>query len=285
MSKQKCVGYVLMILGLGLPLFFLTLMSLNQFQEQVAYQKFQTENRSWKNSQKEWVNRHNQEQALADRATTDPFVDAQNQLKQSPFDDNIIGYIIIPKLRMAQPIRVGASERHLEKGVAQVTGTSLPIGGLGTRSVIAGHRSWYDNERFLRIAELSLGDQIVIDLGVYQLEYRVKSVEIIDAKDWRQLTAKKSQDLITLLTCNPLYPPFNERLLVNAERVLPSLSDLPTKTRNKMDQSQLESPLASHKTSLVKLPLVLPFGIWVCLGWLIESYFIYRLFRQCKGDS
>ncbi|TYL21381.1 sortase, partial [Streptococcus pyogenes] len=139
MSKQKCVGYVLMILGLGLPLFFLTLMSLNQFQEQVAYQKFQTENRSWKNSQKEWVNRHNQEQALADRATTDPFVDAQNQLKQSPFDDNIIGYIIIPKLRMAQPIRVGASERHLEKGVAQVTGTSLPIGGLGTRSVIAGH--------------------------------------------------------------------------------------------------------------------------------------------------
>ncbi|WP_262366089.1 sortase, partial [Streptococcus pyogenes] len=138
-SKQKCVGYVLMILGLGLPLFFLTLMSLNQFQEQVAYQKFQTENRSWKNSQKEWVNRHNQEQALADRATTDPFVDAQNQLKQSPFDDNIIGYIIIPKLRMAQPIRVGASERHLEKGVAQVTGTSLPIGGLGTRSVIAGH--------------------------------------------------------------------------------------------------------------------------------------------------
>ncbi|MBM2882503.1 hypothetical protein JRC50_06380 [Streptococcus pyogenes] len=115
MSKQKCVGYVLMILGLGLPLFFLTLMSLNQFQEQVAYQKFQTENRSWKNSQKEWVNRHNQEQALADRATTDPFVDAQNQLKQSPFDDNIIGYIIIPKLRMAQPIRVGASERHLEK--------------------------------------------------------------------------------------------------------------------------------------------------------------------------
>ncbi len=33
----------------------------------------------------------------------------------------------------------------------------------------------------------------MIDLGVYQLEYRVKSVEIIDAKDWRQLTAKKAK--------------------------------------------------------------------------------------------
>lgn len=260
-------------------------MFLNQCQEKFAYQNFRLESKPWVQSQKEWVNRYNQEQTLADKATTDPFVDAKSQLQQSPFDDNIIGYLNIPKLHMIQPIRLGASERNLEKGVAQVTGTNLPIGGLGTRSVIAGHRSWYDNERFFRIAELSPNDQIVIDLGTHQLEYRVKNIEIIDAKDWRQLMAKKNQDLLTLLTCNPLYPPFNERLLVNAERISAGSSGLSTKRQNSVNQSQLASPLTAYKTSLANLLLASPFGIWCCLGWLLESYLIYRLFRQCNSKK
>lgn len=286
MNRRTCFGYFLMMLGLGLPLIFLTMMLISQLQETSSYHQFQVTQRTWSDLQAKWIKHHNQHQELTDQATTDPFVESRSQQEQSPFDDDIIGYVIISKLNMVQPIRIGASEDHLEKGVAQVTGTSLPVGGLGTRSVIAGHRSWYNDPRFLRIAELEAGDEILIDLGIRQLEYRVQSVEIINAMDWQQLKARKGQDLLTLLTCNPLYPPFNERLLVNAGRVFSSkektigfstaLQAGQKRKKDKPHRSILNTVLAFTKKLIAGVPLL----CWVIAGWVIEVYLGFCLFRK-----
>lgn len=286
MNRRTCFGYFLMMLGLGLPLIFLTMMLISQLQETSSYHQFQVTQRTWSDLQAKWIKHHNQHQELTDQATTDPFVESRSQQEQSPFDDDIIGYIIISKLNMVQPIRIGASEDHLEKGVAQVTGTSLPVGGLGTRSVIAGHRSWYNDPRFLRIAELEAGDEILIDLGIRQLEYRVQSVEIINATNWQQLKARKGQDLLTLLTCNPLYPPFNERLLVNAGRVFSSkektigfstaLQAGQKTKKDKPHRSILNTVLAFTKKLIAGVPLL----CWVIAGWVIEVYLGFCLFRK-----
>lgn len=286
MNRRTCFGYFLMMLGLGLPLIFLTMMLISQLQETSSYHQFQVTQRTWSDLQAKWIKHHNQHQELTDQATTDPFVESRSQQEQSPFDDDIIGYVIISKLNMVQPIRIGASEDHLEKGVAQVTGTSLPVGGLGTRSVIAGHRSWYNDPRFLRIAELEAGDEILIDLGIRQLEYRVQSVEIINATNWQQLKARKGQDLLTLLTCNPLYPPFNERLLVNAGRVFSSkektigfstaLQAGQKTKKDKPHRSILNTVLAFTKKLIAGVPLL----CWVIAGWVIEVYLGFCLFRK-----
>lgn len=286
MNRRTCFGYFLMMLGLGLPLIFLTMMLISQLQETSSYHQFQVTQRAWSDLQARWIKHHNQHQKLTDQATTDPFVDSETQQEQSPFEDDIIGYVIISKLNMVQPIRIGASEDHLEKGVAQVTGTSLPVGGLGTRSVIAGHRSWYNDPRFLRIAELEAGDEILIDLGIRQLEYRVQSVEIINATNWQQLKARKGQDLLTLLTCNPLYPPFNERLLVNAGRVFSSkektigfstaLQAGQKRKKDKPHRSILNTVLAFTKKLIAGVPLL----CWVIAGWVIEVYLGFCLFRK-----
>ncbi|HEK9097496.1 TPA: class C sortase [Streptococcus equi subsp. zooepidemicus] len=286
MNRRTCFGYFLMMLGLGLPLIFLMMMLISQLQETSSYHQFQVTQRTWSDLQAKWIKHHNQHQELTDQATTDPFVESRSQQEQSPFDDDIIGYVIISKLNMVQPIRIGASEDHLEKGVAQVTGTSLPVGGLGTRSVIAGHRSWYNDPRFLRIAELEAGDEILIDLGIRQLEYRVQSVEIINATNWQQLKARKGQDLLTLLTCNPLYPPFNERLLVNAGRVFSSkektigfstaLQAGQKTKKDKPHRSILNTVLAFTKKLIAGVPLL----CWVIAGWVIEVYLGFCLFRK-----
>ncbi|HEK9991852.1 TPA: class C sortase [Streptococcus equi subsp. zooepidemicus] len=289
MNRQRYFGYLLMMLGLGLPLIFLTMMLISQLQETSSYHQFQVTQRTWSDLQVKWIKHHNQHQELTDQATTDPFVESRSQQEQSPFDDDIIGYVIISKLNMVQPIRIGASEGHLEKGVAQVTGTSLPVGGLGTRSVIAGHRSWYSDPRFLRIAELEEGDEILIDLGVRQLEYRVQSVEIINAMDWQQLKAKEGQDLLTLLTCNPLYPPFNERLLVNAERVSSSHEETTgfsavlqagqKRRKDRPHRSILDMVLDSTKRLIANVPLL----YWVIAGWSMEVYFGLCLLRKRRS--
>ena len=51
---------------------------------------------------------------------------------------------------MYKPIRLDASYEHLDKGVAHIDGTALPTGGVGNRSVIAGHRGWYKDVMFFK---------------------------------------------------------------------------------------------------------------------------------------
>lgn len=274
MNRRTVFGYLLMVVGLLLPLALLTMMSASQLMEQASYRQFQDAQKDWTKAQKKWVGNYHQERQKTDPATSDPFVESKTQEEQSPFEDGIIGYVTIPKIGSTQPIRIGASESHLERGVAQVTGTDLPVGGKGKRSVIAGHRSWYNDQRFLRIAELAPGDKITIDLGVRRLEYVVQEVVLIDATDWQQLKAKKGQDMLTLLTCNPLYPPFNERLLVNATRVLPQVS---AQKASKLSQP---NQIAPKKERFGLNPVFVLTG----LGWLLLLVVCYAFWSRWKGS-
>lgn len=135
-------------------------------------------------------------------------------------EDDVFAYLIIPKLDMKKPIYLDASYKHLNMGVAQVEGTSLPLGGKSTRSVIAGHRGWWGDLMFYNIDKLEVGDEILIDGRTGLLKYRVSGQEIIDPSDWESILPIKGKDMITLLSCHPKRPPRPKRLLVNAERVV-----------------------------------------------------------------
>lgn len=77
---------------------------------------------------------------------TDPFtadqsydgVDEYESLLRSS-DDGVMGYVEIPVIDVSLPIYHGTSEEVLQKGVGHLQGTSLPVGGESTHTVLTGH--------------------------------------------------------------------------------------------------------------------------------------------------
>jgi sortase A len=77
-----------------------------------------------------------------------------NSLKDMPITftnlaDGKFGYIEIPSMGKTFPLYLGANDENMEKGLAIMGQTSIPIGGKNTNSVIAGHRGW-ETGNFLR---------------------------------------------------------------------------------------------------------------------------------------
>ena len=67
---------------------------------------------------------------------------------------NIIGYVKIDKISVELPIYHGTSEETLNIGVGHLEGSSLPVGGESTHSVMSAHRGLpnTDVEDFIRSA-------------------------------------------------------------------------------------------------------------------------------------
>lgn len=56
-------------------------------------------------------------------------------------ESDAFGVLSIPALELEMPIYLGASSQNMSLGAAQLGQTSIPIGGVNTNSVIAGHRA------------------------------------------------------------------------------------------------------------------------------------------------
>ena len=74
----------------------------------------------------------------------DPFSYEQSAIDLSEYgiDNNVIGYISIPKINIEVPILLGANTANMKKGAVHLTETSYPIGGVNTNSVIAAHSGY-----------------------------------------------------------------------------------------------------------------------------------------------
>lgn len=134
--------------------------------------------------------------------------------------DQEFAYLVIDKLDIKKPIYLDASDEHLAMGLGHIYGTSLPIGGKDQRSVIAGHRGWYKDVMFLNLHKLDVGDEMKIIRDGGEMIYTVSDFEVIYPDEWEKLQPRRGEDMITLLTCEPLAPPRPQRLLVNGTRVV-----------------------------------------------------------------
>ena len=67
--------------------------------------------------------------------------DLETYNQELNFNNNgIMGYIEIPKIHVKLSLFHGTDEKVLETSIGHLEGTSLPVGGLGTHSVLSGHR-------------------------------------------------------------------------------------------------------------------------------------------------
>lgn len=149
----------------------------------------------------------------------DPFSYEQTSINLSEYgiDDNIIGYIRIPKMNIELPILLGANSPNMKKGAVHLTETSYPIGGINTNSVIAAHRGYGKAIMFRYIDKLEFGDEIYIRNFKEELVYKVYEIKLVDPDDIQELSIQEGEDIITLITCHP-YRVNTQRFIVKAKR-------------------------------------------------------------------
>lgn len=87
--------------------------------------------------------------------------------------DGVIGYIEIPDMKVRLPLYFGASSENLAKGAAVMSGTSMPVGGVNTNCVIAGHRGFRGSAYFQYIENMKTGSLVYITNPWETLTYQV----------------------------------------------------------------------------------------------------------------
>ena len=143
---------------------------------------------------------------------------ASFQLADYGLPDEIFGVLSIPAIDLEMPIYLGATEKHMADGAAHLSQTSLPIGGMDTNCVIAGHRGYSGASYFRYLDKLHVGDTVSVTNLWETLTYRVSEIRIIDPSDVDEILIQPGRELLTLLTCHPYASGGRQRYVVYCER-------------------------------------------------------------------
>ncbi len=145
--------------------------------------------------------------------------------------DGIMTTITYPRLGINLPVRHGTTPNVLERGAGHMYGTSLPVGGENTHTVLSAHTGLADTLMFDKLHSLGgqarVGDVFYLNTLNQTLAYKVTSIRVVNPDEFDQLKIQPGQDLATLLTCTP-YGVNNKRLLVTGTRAhMPRQAPLP----------------------------------------------------------
>ena len=130
----------------------------------------------------------------------------------------MMGYLSINKIKVELPIYHGTSDDVLGKAVGHVEGSSLPVGEIGTHSVLSAHRGLPSSKLFTDLDKLEIGDTFKITILNKVLTYEVDKITIVNPEEIDDLKIDPEKDYVTLLTCTP-YGINTHRLLVRGVRV------------------------------------------------------------------
>lgn len=140
--------------------------------------------------------------------------------------NGIIGYVTIDKIKVELPIYHGTSASVLNIAAGHLGGSSLPVGGESTHSIISAHRGLPSAKLFTNIDRLEVGDTFKITVLNKDITYSIDQILIVEPNETEELQIKDGEDYCTLLTCTP-YGINTHRLLVRGKRI-ENLKDKPT---------------------------------------------------------
>ena len=133
-------------------------------------------------------------------------------------DNDMIGYLKIDRIGVELPIYHGTSDDVLNRGVGHLEGSSLPIGGENTHSIMSAHRGLPSSKLFTDLDRMEKGDTFQIIVLDQVLTYQVDFIKIIEPTDVTDLQIIEGGDYCTLFTCTP-YGINTHRLLVRGVRI------------------------------------------------------------------
>lgn len=134
---------------------------------------------------------------------------------------DVMARLKIPAIDVDLPIYHGTSDDTLLRGIGHLEGSSLPVGGNDTHSVLTAHRGLAQAEMFTNLDKVVVGDRFTIEVFGEVLTYQVRETKVVDPEDTDSLNAVTGRDLVTLVTCTPLGIN-SQRILVTAERITPT---------------------------------------------------------------
>ena len=156
---------------------------------------------------------------LAGEATELPADQIEPYAQQLIFDrDPMMSWVEIPSIDVSMPIYHGTSEEVLNIAAGHLKGSSLPVGGANTHSVISAHRGLPSAKLFTDIDQLVVGDTFTITVLDQVLTYQVEQIRIILPEEIENLYIEPEQDMVTLMTCTP-YGVNTHRLLIRSKRI------------------------------------------------------------------
>ena len=132
--------------------------------------------------------------------------------------DGIMGYVEIPTIGVTLPIYHGTNNSTLERGVGHLLGSSLPVGGESTHSVLTAHSGMASQKMFSDLDRLKKGDIFFLDVLGEKLAYQVDQIKTVLPYDTTFLQTEIGNDLCTLVTCTP-FGVNTHRLLVRGTRI------------------------------------------------------------------
>lgn len=132
--------------------------------------------------------------------------------------NGMMGYITIEKIKVQLPIYHGTSDQVLNSAVGHVEGSSVPVGGVGTHSVLSAHRGLPSAKLFTNLDKLEVGDIFTIKILDKTITYQVDQVLIVLPDKMDALYAVPGEDYCTLVTCTP-YGINTHRMLVRGTRI------------------------------------------------------------------
>lgn len=131
---------------------------------------------------------------------------------------DVMGYVSIPKIDVMLPIYQDSGDTSTLEAAWHMRGSSLPIGGESTRSVICAHSAFPSSPLFSDLELLQVGDTFQIEVLGELLTYKIFDIEVILPEQVESLFVRDGEDLATLVTCTPLGQT-THRLLVHGSRV------------------------------------------------------------------
>lgn len=132
--------------------------------------------------------------------------------------NGVMGYVTIPKLGVELPLYHGISAEVLNIACGHLEGTSLPIGGESTHSVLSAHRGLPHAKLFTELDKMEIGDTFTITVLDRTVTYQVDQIKVVRPNETDDVQIVPGEDLCTLLTCTP-YGVNSHRLLVRGTRI------------------------------------------------------------------
>ena len=158
---------------------------------------------------------------LAEGAGLHELTDVEREDYYSQLDimgTGIMGYIEIKKINCFLPIYHGTEESVLQVAVGHIEGSSLPIGGENTHTVLSGHRGLPSAKLFTDLDKMVVGDTFIIQVLNETMTYEVDQIRIVLPSQVGELQIVPNRDYCTLVTCTP-YGINTHRMLIRAHRI------------------------------------------------------------------
>lgn len=281
-----CIALVAFLLALGIMLYPLISNIYNEQHQSKIYTQYQQMVEQADNSEKERAREKAADYnktiqpgtQLADAFSNDALIGAAKEYGEllNIAGDGIMGYVNIPVISVRLPIYHGTEDATLEIGIGHLLGSSLPVGGESTHTILTAHSGMASSKMFTDLPQLKTGDVFYLEVLGETLAYQVDQIKTVLPYDTTYLGIEPGADYCTLVTCTP-YAVNTHRLLVRGIRIPYEEAEKITE-----ESKHVIEPVVSAWEQEYYKGIFVGLGLVAAIGFVMLAVWLYR---RCRHKS